>query len=72
MHYDYAGGLDGGKICVQNCSKRLLKISTEEPVTTEAGSLLPYLTTLTEEADHLRRRINIILGSTASYLVNFE
>ncbi len=45
-----------GKTSVQTSSNRFLKTLTEGAVTTEAGSLLQYFTTLTENADPLLRR----------------
>ncbi len=41
---------------VQTSSNRFLKTLTEGAVTTEAGSLFQYFTTLTENADPLLRR----------------
>ncbi len=45
-----------GKTSVQTFSNLFLKTLTEEAVTMEAGSLFQYFTTLTENADSLRRR----------------
>ncbi len=45
-----------GKTPVQTFSNLFFKILTEGAVTTEAGSLLQYFTTLTENADPLYRR----------------
>ncbi len=45
-----------GKTSVQTFSSRFLKTLIEGAVTTEAGSLFQYFTTLTENADHLPRR----------------
>ncbi len=45
-----------GKTPVQTFSNLLLKTLTEGAVTTEAGSLFQYFTTLTENADPLLRR----------------
>ncbi len=45
-----------GKTSVQTSSNRFLKTLTEGVVTTEAGSLFQYFTTLTENADPLLRR----------------
>ncbi len=45
-----------GKTSVQTSSNRFLKTFTEGAVTTEAGSLFQYFTTLTENADPLLRR----------------
>ncbi len=45
-----------GKTSVQTFSSRLFKKLTEGDVTTEAGSLFQYFTTLTENADPFRRR----------------
>ncbi len=45
-----------GKISVHTSSNRFLKTLTEGAVTTEAGSLFQYFTTLTENADPLLRR----------------
>ncbi len=59
------GGLGGmsvqsmgemGKISVQTFSNLFLKNLTEGAVTTEAGSLFQYFTTLTENAGPLLRR----------------
>ncbi len=49
-----AGGMGGGrwgKTSVQTFSNLFLKTLTEGAVTTEAGSLFQYFTTLTENAD---------------------
>ncbi len=46
-----------GKSSVQTSSNRFLKTLTEGAVTTEAGSLFQYFTTLTENADLLLRRL---------------
>ncbi len=61
-----AGGMGGegvisqwgswGKTSVQTFSNIFLKTLPEGAVTTEAGSLLQYFTTLTENADPLLRR----------------
>ncbi len=45
-----------GKDFLQTSSNRFLKTLTEGAVTTEAGSLFQYFTTLTENADPLLRR----------------
>ncbi len=45
-----------GKISVQTFSNLFLEILTKGTVTTEAGSLFQYFTTLTEKADTLLRR----------------
>ncbi len=45
-----------GKTSVQTSSNLFLKTLTEGAVTTEAGSLFQYFTTLTENADPLLRR----------------
>ncbi len=45
-----------GKTFVKTFSNRFLKTLTEGTVTTEAGSLFQYFTTLTEKADPLLRR----------------
>ncbi len=45
-----------GKTSVQTFSNRFLKTLTEGAVTTEAGSLFQYFTTLTENVDPLLRR----------------
>ncbi len=45
-----------GKTSVQTSSNRFLKTLTEGAVTTEAGSLFQYFTTLTENTDPLLRR----------------
>ncbi len=42
-----------GKTSVQTSSNRFLETLTEGAVTTEAGSLFQYFTTLTENADPL-------------------
>ncbi len=44
------------KTSVQTFSNRFLKTLTKGAVTTEAGSLFQYFTTLTENADPLLRR----------------
>ncbi len=48
-------GGEGGKTYVQAFSNLFLKTLTEGAVTTEAGSLFQYFTTLTENADPLLR-----------------
>ncbi len=45
-----------GKTSVQTSSNRFLKTLTEGAVTTEAGSLFQYFTTLTENGDPILRR----------------
>ncbi len=45
-----------GETSVQTFSNLFLKPLTEGAVTTEAGSLFQYFTTLTESADPLLRR----------------
>ncbi len=45
-----------GMISVQTFSNRVMKTLTEGGVTTEAGSLFQYFTTLTENVDPLLRR----------------
>ncbi len=45
-----------GNTSVQTFSNLFLKIPTEGAVTTEAGSLFQYFTTLTEKADPLLQR----------------
>ncbi len=44
------------KTSVQTFSNRFLKALTEGAVTTEAGTLFQYFTTITENADPLLRR----------------
>ncbi len=53
-----------GKTSVQTFSYRFLKKMTEGAVTTEAGGLFQYFTTLAENADPLLRR-----WRTLEYLV---
>ncbi len=46
-----------GKTSVQTFSNRFLKISTERAVTTKAGSLFQYFTTLTEWLGFVNNKI---------------